>query len=422
MTFFSGWQIWVSRRFLTGRQGGRGRVMFVFSVILIGMGVATLNTVLAVMNGLQQGYIRSILEIGSYHLRWSPEPGVNYESVELQNVANTISSNEEVLLVVELREGQTMLAGTDSRAVGSLIRGVPLSLYEDDLALAKLMNIVDGVFELAGNGTVLGSQLAQRLGVVPGNKVLALNLGESGMSFGEIELELKGIFECAYRDYETLMAFVSLDTAEKIFGHGIPELGIKLKRPERDRVVISSLKSVLGENKEELSSWRDNNRSFFGALRTEKLMMLLLLALIFVVVAVNIDHSLRRMVTERIEDISIIKAMGASPQDLRSIFLKQGLIIGGLGGIIGSVLGVAIGGNVDFIISLAERITFLLSPSLLLNWDSPLTVISFFKSSEVMVQDVLGIFSIAVLMSLFAAIRAASQAASRKPAEVLRSE
>ena len=397
--------------------------MFILSVTLIGVGVATLNTVLAVMNGLQQGYIRSILEIGSYHLRWSPKLGVSYESMELLDVANTISNNEEVLLAVEFREGQTMLTGIRPRPVGSLIRGVPPSLYDDDLALAKLMNIVDGDFDLTGNGTVIGLELALKLGVIPGNKVFALDLGEVGMSPGEIVLEVRGIFECAYRDYEASMAFVSLETAEKLFGYAIPELGIKLERLERDRVVMSSLKTALGEHAGTLSSWRDSNRSFFGVLRTEKMIMLLLLTLIFVVVAVNIDHSLRRMVTERIEDISIIKAMGASPRDVRNIFLRQGLIIGGLGGIIGSILGVLIGGNVDTIILAVEQIVFFVSASLGLEGNlSPITVEAFLKSSEVMVQDVLIIFSIAVLMSLLAAIRAASQAVSRKPAEVLRSE
>lgn len=422
MTFFSSWQSWVSIRFLSGRQGGRGRVMFVFSVVLIAMGVATLNTVLAVMNGLQQGYIRSILEIGSYHLRWSPEIGTAYESTKPRDVASTISDNEEVLLTIEFREGQTMLTGVQPRPLGSLIRGVPPSLYDRDLALAKSMNIVDGDFDLSGNGTVIGLELARRLGVIPGGKLLALNLGEPGMSPGEVELELRGVFECAYRDYQTSMAFVSLKTAEKLFGYAVPELGIKLKRPERDRAVMSSLKSALGEHGGALSSWRDNNRSFFGALRTEKMMMLLLLTLIFVVVAVNIDHSLRRMATERIEDISVIKAMGASPRHVRSIFLKQGLIIGGFGGIIGSVLGVSIGGNVDFIISTAEQIAYFFSAPSALGVDSPPTVAAFLKSSEVMAQDVLTVLSIAVLLSLLAAIRAASQAASRKPAEVLRSE
>ena len=422
MTLFSDWRFWVSRRFLIGRHGGRGRVVFIFSVTLIGMGVATLNTVLAVMNGLQQSYIRSILEIGSYHLRWSPKPGVDYESMELLDLAEVISNNKEVLLTVEFREGQTMLTGIRPRPLGALIRGVPPSLYDDDLALAKLMDIVDGDFDLAGNGAVIGFELARKLGVVPGNKVSALNLGEPGMSPGEIELEVRGIFESAYRNYEASMAFVSLETVEKLFGHAIPELGIKLRRPERDRVAMDSLKSALGEHGETLSSWRDSNRAFFGALRTEKLMMLLLLTLIFVVVAVNIDHSLRRMATERIEDVSIIKAMGASPRDLRSIFLRQGLFIGGFGGIIGSILGVTIGGNVDTIISAAERIAVFFSTFLALEGKKSPTVGAFLKSSEMMVQDVLTILSIAVLLSLLAAIRAASQSASRKPAEVLRSE
>ena len=420
--FNPGWRTWVSRRFLTGRRGGRGRLIFVFSVVLISTGVATLITILSVMNGLQQGYIRSILEIGSYHLKWTPESSASLNSGDISQLREIITSNPGVSLAVEFQEGQTMLSGRRPRPAGALIRGTEENLYVNDSSLAKYMDIVEGEFDITGRGIVLGRELAVTLGVSPGNTITALDLGAVGMSPKEIELLVTGTFQCGYRDYESSLAFVSLDTLGTLFGPSIPEIGIKLVHPDRDRAVMKSLEPELEGFEGRLSSWRENNKSFFGALRTEKVMMLLLLALIFVVVAVNIDNSLRRMARERVEDISILKAMGASPGDIRMLFLRQGLVIGGTGGIIGSLFGVLIGSNVDTILKFVRQLRYLFSSIFNIGTFRAHPIDAFFSSSQVMLPDVLTILFLAISMSSLAAVRAAYIAANQSPAEVLRSE
>jgi lipoprotein-releasing system permease protein len=242
------------------------------------------------------------------------------------------------------------------------------------------------------------------------------------MNPAEMELQVSGIFQCGYREYESSLAFVSLDTIRMLFGDAVPEIGVKLKNPDRDRVVMKALTPELEVFRGSLSSWRDNNRSFFGALRTEKMMMLLLLALIFVVVAVNIDNSLRRMATERVEDIAILKAMGASPGDIRILFLRQGLAIGGTGGLLGSLLGVVLGSNVDGILRIIRELRMAFSRVFNTGSFRIHPIDAFFSSSEVMASDVAVILFLAVFMSSMAAVRAASMAARQTPAEVLRSE
>jgi len=415
VTIFGGWTSWVSRRFLTGRRGGRGRLIFLFSVTLIGAGVATLNTILAVMNGLQQGYIRSILEIGSYHLRWSPESSGDDGIPDEEDLLRMFRDDRRVRIAVPFRDGQTMLNGERPRPAGALIRGVPESLYVDDAALAERLDIVDGSFDVSDRGIVLGDELAITLGVGPGDRITALDLGEAGLSPGEVELEVTGLFRCGYRDYEASLAFVSLDSFAGLFGPGRADIGMKLRNVDQDRGVLEDLAPSLEGSGGRLRSWRDENRSFFGALRTEKVMMLLLLTLIFVVVAVNIDHSLRRMATERTEDLAILKAVGASPRGIRGVFLRHGLFIGGIGGAAGSLLGVAVGANVDAILTTVRRLT---TPSRFGGGGME----AFFRNSEVMACDVAIIFGLALALSSLAAVRAAAMAARLKPAEVLRSE
>ncbi len=414
------WLPWVSRRFLTGRRGGRGRLVFIFAVVLISSGVATLNTILAVMNGLQQGYIRSILEIGSYHLRWSPDDTSRPD--EIAGILDAVGSDSSVSLIVPFREGQTMLNGLRPRPFGALIRGVPESLYLDDEGLADNLQISSGEFDLSGRGIVLGEDLALDLGVSPGDTVTALDLGSAGFDTEEQTLVVTGLFSCDYADYEAALGFVSLDTSVSFFGDSTPEIGIKLKNLDRDQRALNRLRPVFAENGGNLESWRVTNRSFFGALRTEKMAMLLLLGLIFVVVAVNIDHSLRRMATERVEDLSILKALGASPLDIRLLFLRYGLVIGGAGGLVGSFLGILIGANVAGIIGFFYHIRSFVAG--FFGFGSPgfNSLGAFLRSSEVMAGDVIIVFALAIVLSTLSAFRAAGMAARLKPAEVLRSE
>jgi lipoprotein-releasing system permease protein len=226
------------------------------------------------MNGLQQGYIRSILEIGSYHLRWTPDIDAFGENSDGDDVADIIAEDPRVLLAVPFREGQTMLNGVRPRPAGALLRGVPETLYIEDKELAKRLDIVDGDFDVSDSGIVLGDELALELGVSPGDSVGALDLGAAGLSSSSVNLTVTGLFRCGYREYEAGMAFVSVDTSEQLFGPTPLEVGVKLTKPEKDRSVMNRMVPRLTESGGSLSSWRETNRSFFGALRTEKLMML----------------------------------------------------------------------------------------------------------------------------------------------------
>ncbi|OQX29519.1 MAG: hypothetical protein B0D92_03340 [Spirochaeta sp. LUC14_002_19_P3] len=407
------WTRWTAWRFLTGRRGGRGRLVFLFSVVLICAGVAALNTILAVMNGLQQGFISSILEIGSYHLRLLPN-----DEDGLESALRAADADTGVRIAVPFREGQTMLSSGRGHLSGALIRGVPEDVYIKDKGLASRLDISEGRFNLAGSGIVLGEELALNLGVIPGDRIIVLSLGKDSLASRQTEFRVTGLFECGYLAYESGMAFISADNAQTLIGDMPLEIGIKLQRPELDKAVIQRLqKKIDGQ----FISWRESNRAFFGALRNEKNMMIILLALIFVVVAVNIDHALRRMAQERAEDLSILKAVGASPWNIRSLFLRHGLVIGGLGGISGSALGVLIGKNIDGILRLVHRLRYAFNASSFSTLRLQ-TLEAFFQHTQVMAKDVIIILVLAVVLTFLAAVRASSMAANAKPAEVLRSE
>ena len=131
---------------------------------------------------------------------------------------------------------------------------------------------------------------------------------------------------------------------------------MKLSDRYADRAFCERIQSKLGLGPDKIESWRDYNRAFFGALRTEKTVMMLLIGLIFLVVGVNIFHSMRRAVAERTEDIAVLKAMGAGPDELGRVFVIDGLAIGAGGALVGLVVGLLIAVNVNEVFSLVEAV------------------------------------------------------------------
>ena len=409
MTRDRAWIWWVSVRFILGRRNGKGRLLFLFSVLLIAAGVCTLNTVLAVMNGLQQGYIRNILEIGSYHIRWTPESRIDFRKIK--ELASRLETVPDVQVAQPFREGKTILSGLFSRQAPALIRGYEIDSYIRDPAFARSLTIVDGDFRLDGSSVVLGERLALSLNVQKGDRIFAVNIDSNGAS--QVEMTVAGIFRCSYAEYESVLAFVSIDTSRKIFLRSATEIGMKISDINRDLKVMEAAESLLSGEEGRLQSWKELNKSFFGALRTEKNMMFLLLALIFIVVAVNIDQSLRRMFTERMEDIAILRALGSSTLNVRFLFIFQGLFIGGSGALSGTFLGILLAGNIDKVALIFFRLT---------NTSRNLWSMAVFRSAEVILRDVILILLVSVVLATLAALHSARLAASLKPREILRGE
>jgi lipoprotein-releasing system permease protein len=179
-------------------------------------------------------------------------------------------------------------------------------------------------------------------------------------------------------------------------------------------------------------SWRAFNRSIFGALRLEKTLMMLLVGLIFVVVGGNIYQSLRRSVVERTEEIAVLKALGAPPASIRTVFTLEGLLIGVLGGVIGVTLGLLVSENVNGVFALAEWTVNAVTGALQLLGgaigEGRFTIFSpaYFYITEVPTRAVLwetvGIFLFAMVSATAAAYFASFRVARIKPAEVLRNE
>ena len=443
------WMRWIG--FVAGRYVSRGRRNSpspVLSVLGIATGVLALIVIISVMNGFQLGFIESILEISSGHIRLEGLP-----PEELDVISEKIRAVPRVVSVLPFRELNVLLRGRHANPRGAFVRAVPANALELDPGLAGRLEIVAGSFDLESPGNiVIGAELARHIFVQTGDNVSLLSI--TGGIRGEDEggtnnLTVTGIFRSGFYEYDLGWVFVNLEIADALSGESIPEhlqspvLGIKLNNRWHDRRGMQELEAVLlnsGINLEDgavtLASWRDYNRAFFTALRTEKLMMFILVGLIFIVVGLNIYQAQRRIVLERREEIGLLRALGASDTAVRLVFVWDGFIIGFTGAGFGLALGLLIALNISPVFTfletvinfLIDRINDILAYLGMYSGAQEFALFSpaifYIKEipSRVIPHEAALIFMFGFLSALLAAWFASGKVSGIRPAEVLRYE
>ena len=338
------WIFDVSRRFASVDRKSRSSATSFLAVLVICFGVMSLVTVVSVMNGFQMSFVNAIMELSSFHIRVS-----NLESQAEADFLDSCADSKEIRCVSPFYESQALLVGNKSKESAGIIRGVDARTCEFDEGFAREIKIVSGSFDLSSaDSIVLGSYLAQSLGVTTGNTVnlLALSGGKDVELLSQNrQFKVTGIFECGYYDINQGYAFVSLEAAHMYFGEDAPVFyGIKIRRPQNDGFVSAAIKNRFPDAA--VQSWREYNRTFFGALRVEKNILMLLVFLIFVVVAVNIYNGMRRLVFERSQEIAALSALGGTSFQIKAIFVFRGFLTGAAGTVIGVVLGIFISLNI----------------------------------------------------------------------------
>ncbi|AGT44444.1 FtsX-like permease family protein [Treponema pedis] len=419
------WIFFVLNRFNSADTQGRSSASTMFSILGIAFGVTVLIVILSVMNGFQMGYIDTIMQVSSAHIR------LYGTSEELQKCEN-LHLHESFF---KFKEVKTLLQGDYEKQHGILLRAVEHDVLQKDFGFAKTVKMTSGSFNLEqDNYAVIGYELARQLALSVGDT--AIILAAAGSSDTDIfpenrELIITGIFKTGYYAVDSSFAFVSLDGGNKILGNEKKlYASVKLKNQNNDVLYISSVKNAVPEIWAE--SWRSYNHAFFGALQIEKNMMLLLIVLIFLVVAVNIYNGMRRSIYERREDISVLVSMGAYTKYVQFIFIANGFTIGFIGSVSGLLLGLFLSLQINSIFAITEQAVnkvllfisilsqgyvseefYVFNPVYLYMEDVPVRL--FFG-------EILSVFLFGVFSASSAALIAAKRILKFKPAEVMRYE
>lgn len=269
-------------------------------------------------------------------------------------------------------------------------------------------------------GLLVGKELAKHLNLFLGDKVNVIspmgNITPLGMMPRMKPFKVVGIFNTGMFEYDSTLAYISLGQAQSFFDLGDTVTGIQLKvadvyhTGELSRTINREMGSGFYAR-----DWMQMNKNILFALKTEKIVMFIILTLIVLVAAFGIASTLFMVVMEKTRDIAILKSMGATGGSIMKIFVLEGLIIGIIGTILGVASGLLVALNLEPIINVIQRVTgqnF---------FSKDIYYLDHFPSLVVR-SDVILISVTAILISFLATLYPAWQASRMLPAEALRYE
>lgn len=409
-------EIFVGLRYVRAKRRNHF-ISFISMISMAGiaLGVMALIAVLSVMNGFEKELTSRILGMVSHAV--VIQYGSSLE--DWRPVAEMVAENPQIKGVAPFIEAEGMLV-YNKLVKGTAIQGIlpeeepKVSVISDKMISGKLESLQAGQF-----GIVLGSEMAGSLGAVTGDKVTIVaptaNATPAGLLPRLKQFTVVGIFEIGMHEYDSALALIHMDDAQKLFRKEGPD-GLRLmttdmmQAPYISRTVMQTIPGLYG-----IIDWTQQHANFFRALKTEKTVMFVILTLIVAVAAFNIISTLVMMVTDKQSDIAVLRTIGASPRSIMAIFMIQGTVIGVIGILIGMASGIWLALNVETIVPAIENLFQMkfLSPEVYYISELP---------SDLHWDDVFFIGIVAFLFSLLATIFPAWKAANTQPAEALRYE
>jgi lipoprotein-releasing system permease protein len=424
-------ELFVAARYLRAkrRQAVIG-IITVISVVGVAAGVASLIIALAINNGFRQDLQDRLLGSTSHInlLRVESDGIRNWQALlaRLEKhphvVAGAPAIYEQVLISRGARAQGAVLKGInprDERKVSDLLDSVMKGSRDalDEHPLPSATNAPPAEDETAPQPAspppiILGKDMADQLGAPVGSLVTITSPQGELTPFGIVpkykRFKVAGIFSSGFYDYDNNWAFIRLSDAQKLFDLAdvVSVLEFKVDDIYKAPEIAQKLEAEAGKGFMS-TNWMEQNRALFRALRLERVVTFITIGLIVFVAALNILISLIMMVMEKTRDIAVLVSMGAKKQQIRRIFIYQGLLIGVIGTVLGLIAGYALswmGGHYHLVSLSAEVYSIDYVPFAPRPWDGLLVAI------------------VAIGISFIATLYPSWSAASVLPAEALRYE
>jgi lipoprotein-releasing system permease protein len=423
------YEFFISLRYLRAKR----KQVFVSIITFISMagillGVAALIIVLAVMNGFEKELRDKILGINAHVILMEYSgPMKNYERVK-----SDISSIPGVVASTPFIYTQAMLKNGDSVS-GIVLRGLSPSDARDVINLGRMMEGRLENLSAQGRaqmtmpsplmdvpGIILGKELARHVGAFLYDTVHIVSPQGIATPMGMVPRMKKfvvvGIFESGFYEYDSTLAYTSLADSQEFLGLGQQVTGLEIKVDN-----IYNAREIAGAVEQKLGypywarDWMKMNRNLFAALRLEKRVMFIIVGLIVLVAGFNIICTLIMVVMEKTKDIAILKSMGASSNSIMKIFMLQGVIIGGIGTLLGTVTGLLVAWNIGPITRSIENLFgFKILPGDVYYLSELPALVNY--------DDVVIIVVGSVIISLLATLYPSRNASRLDPAEAIRYE
>ncbi|MCJ7615233.1 MAG: lipoprotein-releasing ABC transporter permease subunit [Desulfobacterales bacterium] len=340
-------EFFIGSRYLRAKQKQTFiSLITILSIAGVTVGVMALIVVIAVMAGFESDLKSRILGVESHIVIMRHNgPFSDYGNI-LEHVENTEGVeaatpfiNSQVILRSSLSLSGAVLRGIDPDSADKVIKNL------DKVSLKNLKETDQREStSIAMPSIILGKELAKNLGVMQGDPVYLISPMGMISPIGHIptmkRFKVAGLFESGMYEYDRTLSYIHIKDAQKILRMGDSVNGIEVRVND-----IYNARNIAGRIVKELGfqywarDWMQMNQNLFSALKLEKTVMFIILALIVLVAAFNIASTLIMMVMEKTKDIAILKAMGATDKSIRKIFVFKGIVIGSIGTILGVSLG-----------------------------------------------------------------------------------
>ena len=398
----------IARRLsFSSEQRAFTRWVAILSATGMAVGVASLIVVLSVMNGLA-GELTGRLLNAIPHVSIASTGSLTESRALSQTVEETWSGARASPFI----KRQVMLRSL------FFSKGAELTGYAEDHSYSANVTLIDGNLAALSKerySVALGESLAQQLGVGVEDEVDVVLPQLSVTPLGPVpryrRLTVRAVVSVGASPDSTL-AWTSYDTLQRLARARHPDgVQIRLVDPDTAGFVAEQLKGQVSEPSR-VTTWADTNQSLFAAIRMEKVLVSILLSALIGVAAFSVVSSLTMSVSEKRSDIAALRVMGLTPARVMLSFLIHGLLLAILGVVVGTVFGLAIATNLEGVMSGIERLFgfTLFDPNVYYIGGLP---------TKILVTDVFGIVSGAVLLSIGAATYPAIRASRVSPVTAL---
>ncbi|MEW6013174.1 MAG: ABC transporter permease [Elusimicrobiota bacterium] len=368
----------------------------------IAISVAAILVTLGVINGFQSEIKKKILDSQS-HIVIYGEMNKN----ELSRLDTLLYSFKEIEAKSVFIISQGILI-TQTRSLGTVIKGIE---GENEFKVTNIeKSLRYGKWDLKNQGIVLGEELAKNLGVFIDDEVVLVSPKFDSGTLGIIpkmrKFKIKGIINTGYYEYDSSFAFIDINEARSFFNPDILSNGISIKLKD-----INLTQSVYFKLRKEIpfyfsiKTYSDINKNLFSALKLEKFVMTLILSLIILIATFSISSNLFMITVQKTKEIGILRAMGASKNKIKKIFMICGIYISGIGIGIGMIIGF-------IILEIVKRYKIVELPSDIY-YITKVPV-------EVSAKDVLLIITISIVLTLISSQIPANKASNVDPGEAIR--
>jgi lipoprotein-releasing system permease protein len=312
----------------------------VISIVGVAAGVAALIIALAINAGFREDLQKRLLGAQAHVnvMRKDRVGGIaDYLGItkEVEQVPGVVFAAPAVY--------QKALISSQTQANGVIVKGILPDLESPVSALSA--NMVDGSLrDFHDDSVIMGKELSKSLGVSRGDRVKIVSTETTLTPFGGApryrSLIVSGLFESGLYELDSTWVYIPLGAAQRLFGLGdvASTIEVKVNDIYQAKVIGRKIIERLGGDFD-FTEWMTMNQSIFQALQLERLVTYITIGLIVFVAALNIVATLIMMVLEKTRDIAILMSMGATTDQIRRIFILQGVIIG----VIGTGFGVVVG-------------------------------------------------------------------------------